>query len=101
MYKNLTLKNDLNDIVNSVNGNSVALLGGRFLSWIIANELDKQVDEIIISDADPWVQHITVKNLQDALDATIIPGDGDVNHAKPADNYALLSQQFQVSVIKF
>ena len=91
MYKNLTLKNDLNDIVNSVNGNSVALLGGRFLSWVIANELDKQVDEIIISDADPWVQRMTVENLQDALDATIIPGDGDVNSAKQADSSIISS----------
>lgn len=69
----------------------MALLGGRFLSWVIANELDKQVDEIIISDADPWVQRMTVENLQDALDATIIPGDGDVNSAKQADSSIISS----------
>ena len=56
-----------------------------------ANELDKQVDEIIISDADPWVQRMTVENLQDALGATIIPGDGDVNSAKQADSSIISS----------
>ena len=43
------------------------------------------------SDADPWVQRMTVENLQDALDATIIPGDGDVNSAKQADSSIISS----------
>lgn len=64
IYDNINLKHDLNSIAESVNGSSVALLGGRFISWVIAKELDKQVDEIIISDVDPWIQNVTVDNLR-------------------------------------
>lgn len=34
---------------------------------------------------------MTVENLQDALDATIIPGDGDVNSANQADSSIISS----------
>lgn len=51
----------------------------------MANELDKNVDEIIISDVDPWVQNISVNNLQEALNATIIPAQDDISAAKEAD----------------
>ncbi len=85
MYENIELKHTLEDIVSQAQGNTIALHGGRFSSWVIANELDKQVDEIIISDTDPWVQNITVNNLQDELNATIIPAKDDVTAAKEAD----------------
>ena len=85
MYKNIELKHTLDEIVNLSQGNTVALHGGRFISWVIANELDKNVDEIIISDVDPWVQSISVKNLQEALNATIIPAEDDVSAANEAD----------------
>lgn len=60
MYENIQLKHTLNDIVNLAEGNTIALHGGRFISWVIASKLDKHVDEIIISDVDngywiiPW-----------------------------------------------
>ena len=75
----------MDDIVNLAQGNTIALHGGRFISWVIANELDKNVDEIIIADTDPWVQSITVDNLQDELNATIITAKDDVSASKEAD----------------
>jgi 5,10-methenyltetrahydromethanopterin hydrogenase cofactor biosynthesis protein HmdC len=56
---------------------SVALFGGRFVSWAMAQQLDGLVDEIIISDADPWVEKVTVNNLQSALKSDITPANGD------------------------
>lgn len=77
MYQNMTLQKDMKDIVNKVNGNSATLLGGRFVSWLIAKELDKNgIEEIIISDTDSWVENVTVANLQEELNATIIKGQG-------------------------
>jgi len=75
----------LDEIVNLAQGDTIALHGGRFISWVLANELDKNVDEIIISDVDPWVQNISVNNLQEALNATIIPAEDDVSAASEAD----------------
>ena len=46
--------------------------GGRFVSWLVAKELDKNgIDEIIITDSDPWVEKVTVENLQEELNATV------------------------------
>ena len=83
MYKNIKLKHTLDEIVNLAEGNTIALHGGRFISWVLANELDNHVDEIIISDVDKWVLDNTVTNLQDALDATII---GETDDKKAADS---------------
>ena len=85
MYDNIELKHSLNDIVNLAQGNTIALHGGRFISWVIANELDKEVDEIIICDPDKWVLDNTVNNLQDELNATIIGVSDDKTAAKDAD----------------
>ena len=85
MYQNIELKHTLEDIVNLAEGNTIALHGGRFISWVIANELDRHVDEIIISDVDEWVLKNTVDNLQDALNATVIPEKDDRIAAKDAD----------------
>lgn len=91
MYDNINLKYTLDDIINYVKGDSVALLGGRFLSWVIASELDKYVDEIIISDKDPWVQKTTVQNLQEELNANILVGENDLDSSKKADNSIISS----------
>lgn len=85
MYKNIQLKHTLGDIVNSVKGNSVSLHGGRFISWVIAKELEDKVDEIIISDIDPWVVDMTVSNLQEELKTTVIAGEDDKSAAGQAD----------------
>ena len=85
MYENINLKYSLDEIVNAAQGNSIALHGARFISWVLAKELDKHVDEIIIADIDPWVQSITVNNLQDELNATIIPAKDDISASNDAD----------------
>ncbi|MDP3034444.1 MAG: FeGP cofactor biosynthesis family protein, partial [Methanobacteriaceae archaeon] len=56
---------------------SVALFGGRFVSWAMAKELDGLVDEIIISDTDPWVEKVTVDNLRSELKTDIIQANSD------------------------
>ena len=91
MYQNINLKNTLDEIIQNVSGNSVALFGGRFLSWVIAKELDNKVDEIIISDTDPWVERLTVENLEESLNATIISGNNDVDSSKKADSSIITS----------
>ena len=85
MYQNIELKHTLEDIVNLAEGNTIALHGGRFISWVIAKELDKQVDEIVICDPDEWVLNNTVNNLQDELNATIISSTDDKSAANSAD----------------
>lgn len=85
MYQNIQLKHTLDEIVSLADGKTISLHGGRFISWVIANELDRHVDEIIISDVDEWVLKNTVNNLQDALDATIIGKKDDKVAAKNAD----------------
>lgn len=85
MYQNIQLKHTLNDIVNLTEGNTVSLHGGRFISWVLAKELDKQVDEIIISDVDKWVLDNTINNLQDELNATIIAESDDKVAASQSD----------------
>ena len=85
VYHNIELKHSLNDIVELARGNTISLHGGRFISWVIANELDRYVDEIIISDVDEWVLKNTVNNLQNALDVTIIAEKVDKAAADSAD----------------
>lgn len=90
MYKNLQLKHTLDEIVDSVNGDSVSLHGGRFISWVLAKELEGKVDEIIISDVDSWVLKNTVDNLQDELNTTIIASEDDEKADKDSD-YSIIS----------
>ena len=85
MYDNIELKHTLDEIVSLADGNTLSLHGGRFISKVIAKDLDKNVDEIIIADTDPWVQNITVNNLQEELNATIIPAEDDVSASKESD----------------
>ena len=85
MYKKIQLKHTLDEIVSMAEGKTVALHGGRFISWVLAEKLDKQVDEIIISDVDKWVLDNTVDNLQNCLDATVIGEIDDKTAAGKAD----------------
>ncbi len=85
MYQNIQLKHTLDDIVNMAEGNTISLHGGRFISWVLAKKLDKQVDEIIISDVDKWVLDNTINNLQGELNATIIAESDDKLAANKAD----------------
>ena len=90
MYQNIQLKHTLDDIVNLADGDTIALHGGRFISWVIASQLDKYVDEIIISDVDKWVLDNTVNNLQDCLNATII-GESDDKKAYESADFSIAS----------
>lgn len=90
MYQNIRLKHTLDDIVNLADGDTIALHGGRFISWVIASQLDKYVDEIIISDVDKWVLDNTVNNLQDCLNATII-GESDDKKAYESADFSIAS----------
>lgn len=77
LYNKITIEKSVKDIPEMIKGDTVALLGGRFVSWAIAKEIDGLVDEIIISDADPWVEKATVANLEGELNANIIAADSD------------------------
>ena len=78
MYQDMNLPFSLDEITSQVKGDSVSLHGGRFVSWIVAKELDsKGIDEIIITDSNPWVEKVSVNNLQEELNATIIQGHAD------------------------
>lgn len=78
MYKNLKIPITLEELGNKLTKDTISIHGGRFTSWSIAKELDSNgVDEIIITDIDPWVEEVTVNNLQEELNATIIRGNQD------------------------
>ena len=82
MYQNIQLKHTLDEIVGLAEGSTVALHGGRFISWVLAEKLSEQVDEIIISDVDKWVLDNTVENLQGCLDVTVT---GEIDDKVAAD----------------
>lgn len=71
LYNNIKVDLTAETILERVKGDTVALLGGRFVSWALAKKLDGEVDEIIISDADPWVESVTVQNMKDNLESTV------------------------------
>lgn len=77
LYNDVEVELTSETILDRVDGNTVALLGGRFVSWSIAQKLDGEVDEIIISDVDPWVEHVTVKNLGETLKSTVSGAGSD------------------------
>ncbi|OPY20165.1 MAG: Fibrillarin-like archaeal protein [Methanobacterium sp. PtaU1.Bin097] len=77
IYRNIAVEKTVKDIPEVINGESVALLGGRFISWVVAKEIDSIVDEIIISDADPWVEKATVDNLRGVLNSEVKAAGSD------------------------
>ena len=81
IYDRVTVKRTVHDIRKMAEegkiGDSIALLGGRFVSWVIAKELESYVDQITISDVDPWVEKISAENLQSELKANIYKGNSD------------------------
>ena len=90
MYQNIELKHTLSEIVDLADGNTISLHGGRFISWVIASELDKFVDEIIICDVDKWVVDNTVDNLQGVLNATVT-GESDDKVASSNADFSIAS----------
>lgn len=95
LYDRVRVKRTVSDLVRMAQdgeiGRSIALLGGRFVSWVIARELDSFVDEIHICDRDPWVERVTVDNLQGVLSSTLVSGNSDDKKASLQAETALIS----------
>ena len=85
LYSKAQVENTVSDIVKMAeNGeirDTVAFFGGRYVSWAMAKELDGIVDEIIISDADPWVEEVTVNNLRSALKTDVLRANSNDKEA--------------------
>lgn len=81
LYRRVTVEKTANDIARMANegliGDNVALLGGRFVSWALTRALDGRVDEITISDADPWVEKVTADNLAPVFRGSIHQAHSD------------------------
>ena len=77
VYERMEVTATASSMRRDLGGASVALLGGRFTSWAIAKELDGVVDEIIISDVDPWVEKVTVETLREGLKSDIVGANGE------------------------
>ncbi|AXV36897.1 MAG: 5,10-methenyltetrahydromethanopterin hydrogenase cofactor biosynthesis protein HmdC [Methanobacterium sp. BRmetb2] len=91
LYKNIKIERNTRDVVDILEGSSVSLLGGRFVSWALAKELDGYVDEIIISDIDPWVEKATINNLQEELNSNVIGAGSNDKKAFENSNMAVIT----------
>ena len=97
LYKNVQITKNVKEVADTLKGESVSLLGGRFVSWVIAKELDGLVDEIIISDMDPWVEKATVQNLREELNSNIIgAGSNDQRAAQSSKSSIITSTVPQI-----
>ncbi|HIH61632.1 MAG TPA: 5,10-methenyltetrahydromethanopterin hydrogenase cofactor biosynthesis protein HmdC [Methanobacteriales archaeon] len=81
LYRRVKIQKTVNDIkrmaMEGLLGDKVAILGARFLSWVIGKELEDCVDEIIISDTDQWVESVTLDNLRSHLKVDLDGVNGD------------------------
>lgn len=81
LYERVAVEKTVADIARMANegsiGENVALLGGRFVSWAIAQALEGKVDKITISDTDPWVEKVTAENLRSAIKTDLVPAGSD------------------------
>lgn len=92
LYDMANVNQTIQDIPEILNGTSAALLGGRFVSWCLTKELASELDEIVISDTDPWVEKVTVQHLNQELNINILgAGSNDEEAAKNADNTIITS----------
>lgn len=95
LYEKLHVNKTVDDIVkmaeNGLIGEKVALLGGRFIAWVLAKKLDKYVDQILISDADPWVEKITVENLRSEIKADVHRAHSNDKEAYNESDAAIIS----------
>lgn len=94
IFSRVSVKKTVQDLVSMAEGgflgNHVALLGGRFVSWAIAKELSKYMDQIVISDIDPWVEQVTVDNLSNALETDVVAAGSDDAAAHHAANSTII-----------
>ncbi len=94
LYNRVTVEKTVADITRMADagelGESVALLGGRFVSWAVARALSGKVDRIILSDADPRVEQITIENLRPVLRPEILAGNSDDLQASAAADRTII-----------
>jgi hypothetical protein len=67
----------------------LALLGGRYIAWALA----EKADEVIVSDADEWVETITVKTLQEK-GINAVRANGDDEFAAKNSDVAVITSVF-------
>lgn len=92
IYEKVEVRRTIQSIHESLTGSSAALIGGRFVSWALARELNNDMDEIIISDKDPWVEKVTVDILNKELSSNVIGASSDdKNASKNADHTIITS----------
>lgn len=92
IYEKVEVQRTIQSIHETLTGSSAALIGGRFVSWALAKELNKDMDEIIISDKDPWVEKVTVDILNRELPSNVIGASSDDKLAsKNADHTIITS----------
>lgn len=92
IYEKVEVQRTIQSIHETLTGSSAALIGGRFVSWALARELNNDMDEIIISDKDPWVEKVTVDILNEELPSTVIGASSDDKSAsKNADHTIITS----------
>ncbi len=96
LYQRVAVERTVCDIIAMARegnlGDTVALLGGRFVSWVLARDLEGKVDRIIISDTDPWVEKITLENLRPAMKTELVAGgSNDRKVSEKADTSIICS----------
>jgi len=91
IYKKVKVQKTIQSIHESLTGSSTALIGGRFVSWALARELNKDMDEIIISDKDPWVEKVTVDILNEELLSNVIGASSDDKLASRTADHTIIT----------
>ncbi|EKF85601.1 5,10-methenyltetrahydromethanopterin hydrogenase cofactor biosynthesis protein HmdC [Methanobacterium formicicum] len=91
IYEKVEVQRTIQSIHESLTGSSAALIGGRFVSWALARELNKDMDEIIISDKDPWVEKVTVDILNRELPSTVIGASSDDKLASQNADHTIIT----------
>ena len=95
LYRRVRVKNTVADLARMAKdgslGERVALLGGRFVSWAIAKELEGLVDQVTISDVDPWVEQVTIENLRSAVTTDLVAAGSDDRKASAGADTTIIT----------
>lgn len=87
------------EIIKERKVKKLGLLGGRFVAWGIAKAVEGLVEEIVISDIDPYIEYVTKMILSENLNVKITTAGGDDEKvAKECDLTVLAS--FIPSLVK-
>ena len=83
---NLCRKLKINKTIDDISAEKVGLIGGRYISWAIA----EKAEEVYISDTDSWVEKATIKILNDA-GINAYPCNGDDKKAVESSEKAYIT----------